>query len=193
MVAARTFADLDWPRRTTRLTLRPAAAGDASAMYAYRSLPEVSRWMSRQPTDPAAFAAFMGQHLDVQLVVERDGEVIGDAMIRVEDAWGQDEVAEGAVRAQAELGWCLAPAAWGQGYATELAGELLAIAFDGLGVRRIHADCFADNVGSRRVMEKLGLRPEAHLVAESLHRELGWVDSLSYALLADEWRAAARG
>ena len=162
-------------------------------MYVYRSLPEVSRWMSRQPADPAAFAAFMGGHLDVQLVVELDGEVIGDAMIRVEDAWGQDEVAERSVRTQAELGWCLAPDAWGQGYATEVAAELLVIAFDGLGVRRIHADCFADNVGSRRVMEKLGLRREAHLVAESLHRELGWLDSLSYALLADEWRAAGRG
>ncbi len=193
MVAARTLTELDWPRRTARLSLRPAVAGDAQAMYVYRSLPEVSRWMSRQPADPAAFAAFMGGHLDVQLVVELDGEVIGDAMIRVEDAWGQDEVAEHSVRTQAELGWCLAPVAWGQGYATEVAAELLAIAFDGLGVRRIHADCFADNVGSRRVMEKLGLRREAHLVGESLHRELGWLDSLSYALLANEWRAVGRG
>ena len=193
MVAARTLTSLDWPRRTARLTLRPGTLADLPTLYAYRSLPEVSRWMSRQPSDPAAFAAFMAKHLDVQLTVERDGEVIGDAMIRVEDAWGQDEVAERSVRTQAELGWCLAPDAWGQGYATEVAAELLVIAFDGLGVRRIHADCFADNVGSRRVMEKLGLRREAHLVAESLHRDLGWVDSMSYALLADEWRAAGRG
>ena len=125
MVAARTLTELDWPRRTARLSLRPAVAGDAQAMYVYRSLPEVSRWMSRQPADPAAFAAFMGGHLDVQLVVELDGEVIGDAMIRVEDAGGQDEVAEHSVRTQAELGWCLAPVAWGQGYATEVATELL--------------------------------------------------------------------
>jgi RimJ/RimL family protein N-acetyltransferase len=39
-------------------------------------------------------------------------------------------------------------------------------------------------------MERLGMRREQYTVRESLHRELGWVDGIGYALLADEW---ARG
>ena len=46
---------------------------------------------------------------------------------------------------------------------------------------------FADNAPSLRVMEKVGMRREALMVRESLHRELGWVDGVTYALLADEW------
>jgi RimJ/RimL family protein N-acetyltransferase len=38
-------------------------------------------------------------------------------------------------------------------------------------------------------MEKLGMRQESHGVRDSLHRDLGWVDGVVYALLADEWRA----
>lgn len=34
------------------------------------------------------------------------------------------------------------------------------------------------------------MRRELHGVRDSLHRDLGWVDTLGYALLADEWRAA---
>ncbi len=185
----RTLTDLSWPRRTVRLSLRPASADDAAAVFAYRRLPEVSRWMTRLPDDEDRFAEYFTEHLGVTLVIERDGALIGDAMVRVQNAWAQAEVAERAVGTQAELGWCLRPDAWGQGYATEVVHELLAIAFDGLGVRRIEANCFADNVGSWRVMDKVGLRREGYFVAESLHRDGTWRDGISYALLAEEWRA----
>ena len=66
---------------------------------------------------------------------------------------------------------------------------MLAICFDDLGLRRVTADCFAANSPSWRLMERVGMRREAHRVAESLHRDLGWVDSYAYALLAREWRA----
>ena len=66
--------------------------------------------------------------------------------------------------------------------------ELLRLCFDVLGVRRVVALAFADNAPSLRVMERVGMRRESLMVKESLHRELGWVDGVSYALLADEWR-----
>jgi RimJ/RimL family protein N-acetyltransferase len=59
-----------------------------------------------------------------------------------------------------------------------------------LRLRRVFATCFADNTGSWRLMEKLGMRREAHNVRDSLHRDRGWLDGYTYALLADEWRAA---
>ena len=50
------------------------------------------------------------------------------------------------------------------------------------------ANCFADNVASSRLMERLGMRRETHALADSLHRSGEWLDSLGYALLAGEWR-----
>jgi RimJ/RimL family protein N-acetyltransferase len=65
---------------------------------------------------------------------------------------------------------------------------MLGICFSGLGLRRVVANCFADNTPSWRLMERLGMRRESHAVAESLHRSGRWLDGYSYALLADEWQ-----
>lgn len=111
-------------------------------------------------------------------------------MLTVEDAWSQAEVADQARNAQAEIGWCLAPAHQGKGLATEAVRELVAIAFE-LGVRRVQANCFAENAASRAVMERVGLRQEGYSVRESLHRDGTWRDGMSYAVLAEEWAPRA--
>ena len=49
--------------------------------------------------------------------------------------------------------------------------------------------CFADNVPSWRLMERLGMRREEYAVRDSLHRSGEWLDGMTYALLADEWRS----
>jgi RimJ/RimL family protein N-acetyltransferase len=72
-------------------------------------------------------------------------------------------------------------------------GELVRICFEDLGVRRVAAECFAANEASWRLMERLGMRREAHTVADSLHRDRGWMDGFAYALLAQEWRAHRSG
>ena len=63
------------------------------------------------------------------------------------------------------------------------------LCFTDLELRRVFAICFADNAGSWRLMEKLGMRREAHNVKDALHRDRGWLDGYTYALLADEWAA----
>ena len=125
------------------------------------------------------------------IVVELEGEVIGDLMLRLEDAWAQAEVADQARGVQAELGWVLHPDHAGHGYATEAVRELIRICFEDLGLRRVTAECFADNVASWRLMERVGMRREAHTVRDSLHRSGAWLDGMGYALLAEEWRGAA--
>ena len=179
-----------WPLRTTRLTIRPATPEDVEATWRIRRLPEVGRWITRWPTERAAYAEVFcaPERLPLTLVYERDGTVIGDLMLRVEDAWAQTEVADDARGVQAELGWTLDPALGGHGYATEAVAELVRACFEELGLRRVLANCFADNTASWRLMERLGMRRELVTVRESLHRELGWVDGLGYALLAEEWR-----
>ncbi len=74
--------------------------------------------------------------------------------------------------------------------ATEAVAALLRICFEDLRQRRVVAHCFADNDASWRLMERLGMRREMHTRAESLHRSRGWLDGMSYGLLAEEWRAA---
>ncbi len=51
------------------------------------------------------------------------------------------------------------------------------------------ANCFAATDASWRLMERVGMRREAYMVRESLHRSGEWLDGVGYALLADEWHA----
>ncbi len=106
----------------------------------------------------------------------------GDAMVHWPDARGQTGVAS--------LGYRLRRSAWGQGYATEGARALVRLAFTGLGAREVVATTMAVNTGSRRVMEKAGLR-----YARTVH--LDWPDPLDgnehgdveYRLRRGEWLA----
>jgi RimJ/RimL family protein N-acetyltransferase len=141
------------------------------------------------PTSYDAWVLAQGQRQAIgrMLVVLLDDVVIGHLYLHVEDAWSQVEVKEQATRTQAEVGWAFDPAHQGKGYATEAVHEALRICFEDLGVRRVVALAFADNAPSLRVMEKVGMRREALMVKESLHRELGWLDGVSYGLLAEEW------
>lgn len=184
-----TLADLDWPVRTQRLVLRPATVGDADAVLAVRAQPEVHRWLTVAHRDAAAFHEEWPGRLAATLVMEHEGRLVGDLMVRIEDAWAQAEVVEHARGVQAELGWVLDPAYAGRGLATEAVAALLPLCFERLGLRRVTALCFADNEPSWRLMERLGMRRESHNIAESLHRDLGWLDGYGYALLAEEWRA----
>ena len=184
--------EIDWPVRTDRLTLRPVTPEDLRAVYEIRALPEVAQWMPDLPTSYDAWVLALGQRgatdrMVVVLLDDPDPTVIGHLYLHVEDAWSQVEVHEQAVRTTAEVGWAFDPRHQGQGYATEAVRGLLRACFEDLGVRRVVALAFADNAPSLRVMEKVWMRRESLMVKESLHRELGWLDGVSYALLAEEW------
>lgn len=180
---------LDWPISTDRLLLRRAAPDDLAATWAFRQLPEVQEWVvAATPTYDDYRERFLSEErLADLLIVELDGRVIGDLTLRVQDAWAQEEVADQAKGVQGELGWTLDPSYGGKGYATEAVRALIDVSLRGLGLRRLYAECFYDNEPSWRLMERVGMRREQHTVRESLHRTKGWLDGLSYALLAEEW------
>lgn len=183
---------LTWPVHTERLTIRPATSADLRGIFDLRTLPGVAHWLPDRPTAYPDFVLRFGELgvLGRTLVLERDGEVIGDLYLHVTDAWAQEDMADRAGE-EAEIGWCLSPDHQGHGYVTEGARALVRLCFEDLGVRRISAAAFAENTGSVRIMERLGMRQENHGIRDSLHRDLGWVDGVVYALLADEWRGTA--
>lgn len=182
--------DVPWPMTTERLLLRAGTAADAAAVWAHRRLPEVARWQTTWHRDRAEFVAGFTDpsRLGATVVVESAGAVIGDLMVRIEDGWGQTEVADAARSTQAELGWTFGSDHQGRGLATEAVGRMIEACFDDLGLRRLTAECFAGNEASRRLMERLGMRREGWAWADALHRDGGWLDSYRYALLREERR-----
>ena len=183
---------LDKRLATARLVIRPPEASDAARTWAYRRVDSVSEWLTGRSASLEEYTErfFEPKRLSVTTIVElaSDATVVGDLMIRVQDAWSQAGVREQAARKEAELGWCLDPDHTGQGYATEAVREVLRYCFEDLGIHRVIAICFTANEPSWRLMERVGMRREAHSVADGLHETKGWMDSYTYAILADEWR-----
>ncbi|WP_307369254.1 GNAT family N-acetyltransferase [Microbacterium sp. W4I4] len=184
-----------WPLRTARLEIRPLADTDLDAMWEFRRLPEVNRWLGRAPATREAFHETYSdparRAMTFVIVLSDAGHaaptIIGDLMIKLEDAWAQAEVAEQAAGTEAELGWALAPSHTGQGFAIEAVSAVIDLCFGPLGLRRVHAGCFADNEPSWRLMERLGMRREEFSRRTALHRSGEWMDGLNYGLLAEEW------
>lgn len=93
-------------------------------------------------------------------------------------------------RDPAELAWELHRDYWRQGYGTEIGKTLLHLGFDILNLRRIIADCNTLNLGSWGIMEKIGMRREAHFIKSvkgnsALNHE--YCDKYQYAILRDEY------
>ena len=178
-----------FPLRTERLTLTPFTAADAPAVWDFCRLEEVWTWTSGRAGSAAELREQYLAAGDRLTVRDGAGDVVGVGKLAVQDAWSQGGPREEARDAQAEIGWTISPAHAGQGHATELARALLDLAFTGLGLRRVEAEAFADNAPSLRVMEKAGLRHEGTFREESLHLTRGWIDGVTYAMLASEYHA----
>ncbi len=177
---------------TARLVLREFVEDDWQAVRAYQSDPRYLRytdWTGRTEADARAFVGmFLAQQaqeprrkFQLALTLRSNGLLIGNCGIRVNDP----DLGE------ANIGYELASEHWGQGYATEAARAILAFGFTDLGLHRVWAECVAENAGSAHVLEKLGMRREAHFREHWRMRDRWW-DTLTYAILADEWAAGDR-
>ncbi len=183
----------DYPVVTARLRLRPFSRGDVDAVYSYRSLPEVARYLFDEPMSHEECAeavrvrtgqiAFTGEGDKILLAVERqdDGHLVGEVSL----IWRSVPDLQG------ELGYILHPAAWGNGYATEAAAALLDFGFGDAGLHRIYARCDARNAASAGVMRRLGMRQEAHF-HEHTQSKGHWDEELFWGILAREWRTRPR-
>ena len=183
-----------YPITADRLLLRPLAEADVGPLVAYRSLPEVCRYVPFEPMDEASVRdrlrgswsrrALEGEGESLVLGVELldSGQLIGDVML----FW------HSALRRDGEVGYVLNPSFSGTGYMTEAVHTLLHLAFDDLGLRRVVARVDAENLPSANLLRRLGMRLEAHLVENEWFKGR-WSDELDFALLEHEWRGAAGG
>ncbi|WP_030804137.1 GNAT family N-acetyltransferase [Streptomyces sp. NRRL F-2799] len=175
---------------TARLRLRPFTGADADVLFALHSSTFVMRYWDSPPWDERAraerFIHMCGKMADegtgVRVAVERacDGAFVG---------WcGLSELNPD--YRSASLGYILAEAMWGHGYATEAATALLRWAFDTLDLNRVQAETDTRNVASARVLEKIGFMREGTLREDCVvNGEVS--DSWVFGLIRREWRPAA--
>jgi RimJ/RimL family protein N-acetyltransferase len=178
---------------TERLRLRPYEMGDLNDLFAYRTRPDVTRYVYWEPRDRDDVAAGLsrrarsrslereGDELILATELRETGRTIGDVSLQ----WIS------AAHRQAEIGFVFHPDYHGKGYASEAAREMLRLGFEGVGFHRIEGRCDARNDASARLMERLGMRREAHLVENEWFKG-EWGSELVYAILDREWRAIAR-
>ncbi|GES47112.1 acetyltransferase [Rhizobium dioscoreae] len=176
---------------TDRLILRRFVPEDFVAYSAYRSLPEIYRFLYRDPPSPEV----LRERFDIRLnsPFSEDGDTLLCAVIRREDGALVGDVSLTFARKaalQAELGYTSNPAYARKGYATEAAEAMITLGFEKFGFHRIFARLDAKNAGSVGVVERLGLRREALLIENDRFNGV-WGDECVYAVLNREWAARA--
>ena len=173
---------------TDRLELREFRESDGPAVLAYQRNPLYLRyyaWTDRTPEEAQDFVQiFLDQQqasprLEFQLAIDlkSTGRLIGNCGIRMKSADARE----------ADIGYELDPVHWRMGFATEAARAMLRFGFTDLGLHRVWSWCIADNTGSVRVLEKLGMRREGQL-RENEYYKGRWWDTLLFAILEEEWR-----
>jgi len=178
-----------YPLKTERLVLRPFEIGDLDDVHAYRSRCEVSRFLYDEPLGHEETAEKLskwaelyelteaGQSLALAVVLVEANQVIGEVDLK----WLNEEHRQG------EIGYIFNPDFHGEGYAREAAEVMLRLGFEELGLHRIIAECDSRNEPSWRLMERLGMRREAHFRHNEFFKG-EWVDGLVYAMLFEEYR-----
>jgi RimJ/RimL family protein N-acetyltransferase len=172
---------------TPRLLLRDFQEADWTAVHAYAANPEVTRHMNWGPNTEADTRAFVAQAIalgqrqprrtyHLAVVAKETGALVGGATLRMLDS---DPLS-------GELGYTLHPAAWGKGYATELARAVITFGFKDLNLRRIWATCRPENLASYRILRKVGLAFEEYLQNERQVRG-HWVDCFLCGLSREAW------
>lgn len=173
---------------TKRLIIREMQFTDLETIHRYASDLEHVKFMTWGPNTLEETKHFLNDAIeknqaiprksyDLAITRKEDGQMLGGIGIYLNDAMNE-----------AMIGWIIHKDYWNQGYLTEAAFALLDYGFHTLGLRRMTATCDAENTASWRVMEKLGMRKEAHFVKSRIYREsMGYRDELHYAILKDEF------
>ncbi len=163
---------------------------DAQAMFEYHSDPEICRYIpwnvrtheevAKSITDnkSAFFLNTEGDYLTLALCRKSDDKLIGqmNAMYR------------SAEHKKGEFGYVINPKFGGQGYASEASAALVTALFDSGLFHRVIANIDVRNTPSWKLVERIGLRREAHYIQDYWFKG-EWTDSYIYASLKEEWQS----
>ncbi|MGE7603519.1 GNAT family N-acetyltransferase [Peribacillus sp. NPDC097675] len=171
---------------TERLILRKVTWDDVEDIHAYSSIEEVTKyvtWETHKTLEDTkefikfAFTQYENKHIAPWgIQYKENGKIIGTI----------DFVSHHGGHRVAEIGYVLSQDYWGKGIMTEAANEVIAFGFDRMDVVRIQARCFVDNIGSSRVMEKIGMSFEGTMrnmmFVKGKHQDLNM-----YSILKEEF------
>ncbi len=187
------MSSMRFPIETSHLLLRPFERGDLDAVRRYHTLPSVQRYVER-PTryddDVAAAVALMrtqtelhrpGNTLTLAMMRKGDHRVVGQVSLKWSDA----------TAGQGELRFAIDPAESGKGYLTQALTAMIDLAFDHFRIHRLMVRCDGRSHHSIKLMQKLGLRLEAHYREHALFQG-EWDEELHFAVLDREWRPSAK-
>jgi RimJ/RimL family protein N-acetyltransferase len=174
-----------------RLQLRPLRHGDAEALCAYRSLPEVARfqyWDSFGPADAARLIETQstikpntpGTWFQLAIVKADSGDMIGDCCLHCP----KDDPR------QMEIGITLSPHYQGHRYADEAVECLLQHCFASLDKHRVFAYVDVENRSAVALCRRTGFRQEAHFVEHRWFKNK-WQSEYMFAMLKSEWENAS--
>ncbi|MEO8684541.1 MAG: GNAT family protein [Devosia sp.] len=178
----------DYPVLTERLLLRPFERGDVDAVFAYRRREDVAKYLFDVALSREECALAVQQRTGQVALETTDDKII----LAVEEREGRQLIGEVSLiwrsveARQCELGWIFNPEQHGKGFATEAARALLDLAFGPGDMHRVMARCDARNLASSRLMERLGMRREAHFREHAIVKG-EWDEEFIYAILRREW------
>lgn len=187
MTSNKSWAQM-FPLDSSRLVLRRFNRADIQAFLAYRNDPEVARfqgWESFSLAEATAYIArqetqeiaLPGQWLQIAIALKQTGQFVGDCALKIHMADPR----------QATIGITLCRTFQGQGLATEALVALLDFLFFERELHRVLADTDPENEPAWKLLERLGMRREAHC-RRSLWFKGRWADEYVYAVLRHEWQ-----
>src|SRR6478672_3656169 len=169
------------------MTIRRVRRGDEADLLAYRSDPAVAGRQYWEPFNLGQVSKLVADQefvwpgmfgVPLVLAAEFEEKVVGDLPLTI-------NVPE---HRQGEVGFSFNQAYTGRGLATRALAAVLGFGFEQLGLHRVTAATFTDNERAWRLMERVGMRREAHFVHDGFVRGR-WVDVFAYGMLEDEWQA----
>jgi len=166
---------------TKRLTIRNFIDGDWPYVYEYTKLEHVMAFVNHGMMTLGETIRFVnenigGKPLAFPIIITDTNQLIGHLTFT--------PYLSGHTY---EIGWIIHPDFQGQGYASEAALAFIIHVFRYQKIHRIIARSSSENKPSIRVMEKIGLRKEAHFKMCLPYGEKEWHDELVYATLRSEW------
>ncbi|RDV14593.1 N-acetyltransferase [Pontibacter diazotrophicus] len=174
---------------TERLKLRLIDASDLGAIHALHVLPETDEYNTLGiPEDIAETRSTI-----TPWILDNQQEVIQQYTFAIEQKADKQFIGLIALKlgnskySRGEVWYKLDVTCWNRGFGTEALRRMLNFGFDTLKLHRIEAGCAVDNIGSIKVLEKVGMTREGRK-RKVLPLKSGWSDNFEYAILETDSR-----